>query len=393
MFSISGTCKLICLAFTLMVMGGIRGADIAPAPNAITVDSPQDYQVFQRASRLRGTIRINGRMDIDGGELQFRLSGKSLEGDLLAKWEPVRIDPQSRAFKIEAPVPAGGWYRLELRVLKDGQIVAQATVEHVGVGEVFVVAGQSNATNYGSEKQHPASGMVAAFSGLKWTIADDPQPGTQDSGKGGSFIPAFGDAMFEKYKVPIGVACVGSGATSVRQWLRKGEKIEVHPTLDSFVKTIAPGQWEATGALFDGLMKRIALLGPHGFRALLWHQGESDAGQARAGYPAERQISGEQYRQLLARIIHASQEQAGWKFPWFVAQATYHSPTDSADAEFRQAQKKLWDDGIAEPGPDTDVLTSDFRTGVHFNGKGLQAHGRLWAEKVSPYLDRMFSAP
>jgi hypothetical protein len=125
---------------------------------------------------------------------------------------------------------------------------------------------------------------------------------------------------------------------------------------------------------------------PRGCRAVLWHQGESDAGQARAGHPAERQISGEQYREFMAKLIQASRRRAGWDLPWFVARTTYHSEQDPADDEFRAAQKALWDSGLALEGPDTDALRGEFRAGVHFNAKGLQAHGRLWAEKVGAYL-------
>ncbi|MHB8519190.1 MAG: sialate O-acetylesterase [Limisphaerales bacterium] len=384
---------LASLVVLLWAWPGALAAETPPPPDtAITTVSPSDYQVFQRTSRFRGSILLSGIVRDAGGRLQFRLTGHSLKGDLPAGWKAVRRDPLTGAFKIEVPVAAGGWYRLELRVIDGGKVVARQAITHVGVGEVFVVAGQSNATNYGAERQQTVTGRVASFDGSRWVVANDPQPGVQDGSQGGSFLPAFGDALCARYDVPIGVASVGCGATSVRQWLMKGEKIEVLPTLTSFVKTVAPNQWEAAGTLFDGLMKRIDRLGPHGFRAILWHQGESDAGQARSGYPADRQISGEQYRRLLEKIIRASQERAGWKFPWFVAQATYHSEQDPSDAEFRQAQKALWNSGVALEGPDTDALAGDYRAGVHFNRQGLEAHGKLWAEKVGVYLDKILAA-
>ena len=70
------------------------------------------------------------------------------------------------------------------------------------------------------------------------------------------------------------------------------------------------------------------------------------------------------------------------------ALATYHSESDAADKEFREAQKSLWTGGFALEGPDTDALRAKYRTGVHFNGKGLQAHGQAWADKVSTWLDK-----
>jgi hypothetical protein len=44
-------------------------------------------------------------------------------------------------------------------------------------------------------------------------------------------------------------------------------------------------------------------------------------------------------------------------------------------------------------GPDTDSLTAPYRQnggkGTHFNDAGLKAHGQLWADKVSQYLDAL----
>lgn len=195
-------------------------------------------------------------------------------------------------------VAAGGWYAVQVRLLRNGRPVAQESVSHVGVGEVFVVAGQSNATNYGEVLRQPRSGMVAALGPAGWQIANDPQPGVQDHSTKGSFIPAFGDALYEKYHVPVGVVAVGHGSTSVRQWLPKGERFAVPPTMGKFVRSVAPGVWECDGTLFDGMMAAIQRVGRDGFRALLWHQGESDAHQK-----PEHDITAEEYQRLLELSI------------------------------------------------------------------------------------------
>ena len=70
-------------------------------------------------------------------------------------------------------------------------VVALSSVDQFAVGEVFIVAGQSNAGNYGSEKQVNKTKLVSEFDGKQWNLANDPQLGA--GGNGGSFMPAFGE--------------------------------------------------------------------------------------------------------------------------------------------------------------------------------------------------------
>jgi hypothetical protein len=374
-------------ALALLVAVFPTQAQSNPAEPAVSVslDSPLDYQVFQRQTRQEGKFLISGHVTEGCPRVEARLLGTSISGALPEQWKRLPLDCKSHTFRAEWSVRAGGFYEFALRALESGKLAFEMKIPHVGVGEVFVISGQSNSTNYGEVRQQTNSGMVVSFSGDTWSIANDPQPGVQDHSTKGSFIPAFGDALYERYRVPIGVASVGYGGTSIRQWLLKGERVEIPPTSSQFVTAGAANSLECTGELFDGLMKRINRLGWGGFRALLWHQGESDSNQK-----PEHQITGDDYRRLLEYVIRESRRAAGWEFPWFVAQVSY-SPKSSSFPPIRDAQQSLWKAGIALEGPDTDALTGDYRqnngTGVHFSASGLQVHGKLWAEKVEAYLD------
>ena len=278
-----------------------------------------------------------------------------------------------------------------MRVSRGGQEVARGSVAHVGVGEVFVIAGQSNSANHGEEKQRPKTDRVVAFDGTAWRLADDPQPGA--SGQGGSFIPPFADAVVAKENVPVGIIACGIGATSVREWLPKGAAFPNPPTIESRVQKLPSGQWASKGDAYAMFVSRMKSVGPHGFRAVLWHQGESDANQKD---PA-RTLPGKLYREYLERLIRDSRRDIGWDAPWFVAQASYHVPGDEASPDIRDAQASLWRDGIALEGPDSDALKGKLRErdgqGVHFSGPGLREHGAQWAEKVLPWLDRQWTEP
>lgn len=375
----------IALALTLIAQATFAAEP--PATNRLSLDSPLDFQVFQRQRPDRGTIIVSGQVPADTRGLEIRVL-RSLAGNReeLAN-RRIRVKPGTPTFEASLRLPAGGWYRCEVSAFAadSDSPSATVTVDHVGVGEVFVVAGQSNSANHGSERQEPVSDKVSAFDGKQWRPARDPQPGA--SGSAGSFVPAFGDALVARFGVPVGVVSIGVGATSVREWLPRGDRMTNQPTTGANVKAVGPHTWEATGTLFDRLSNRLQGLGRRGCRAVLWHQGESDAGQARSGYPADRQITGDQYVAFMRRLVEASRKEAGWKIPWVTAQATYHSEKDAADAEFRSAQAALWKSGLTRRGPDTDALRAEYRDGVHFNPRGLRRHGELWVEQVAGMIE------
>ena len=340
---------------------------------------------MQRAFRTNGHLNVAGSLTVAdatavGIEARLVTAGKGGE------WRRLVATLTGTNFQAALAAPAGGWYRLEVRALQGDRVLAGAAVEHVGVGEVFVVAGQSNAANHGAERQTPKTGLVTAFDGQRWQLAADPQPGA--SGGGGSFLPPFGDAIAERFKVPVGLVACGIGATSVREWLPKGARFPNPPTILDRVQPRPNGEWESKGQASAMFTARLKQLGPQGFRAVLWHQGESDANQA----DATRTLPGKLYGQYLAQLIRDSRRQLGWDAPWFVAQVSYHVPGDEASPDIRAAQQSLWVAGLALEGPDSDALKAEFREndgkGVHFSGPGLREHAARWVAKVAPWLEQ-----
>lgn len=352
------------------------------------LNSPSEYQVFQRRPSnsapliLRGTTPAPGRVAV-------RVQGKSVRGPYDSGWIQVESTGGTPQFSTTITTPAGGWYEVTARFGEAAGEPREIRVSHVGVGEVFVGAGQSNSTNYGEERQTPKSDRVVTFDGSVWRIASDPQPGTFDHSGGGSFWPSLGDALVDALGVPVGFAVTGNGATSVLQWQPRGTRLGIRPTAYGFVKPVGTNRWECDGALFDHLAKRIQSFGPHGIRAVLWHQGESDANQPN---PTPRRISQSEYGAALETLIQEQRRAAGWEIPWFVALVSYHVPDDVGSGTIRDAQIELWRRGVALAGPDTDALQGDYRDsggkGVHFSGKGQRAHGQLWARQVLEWMNR-----
>lgn len=375
------------LLLTLVVAPQLaHGAPPEPGSAALRVVRPVEWAVVQRHSRVEGVVPVEVCASLSAaGAIEGRVA---LAAD--APWQLLARDGETFTGLIAAP--AGGWHRLEVRAVVEAVVVGEATVERVGVGEVFVVAGQSNSANHGEERLVPATIRVASLDPLgAWRVAVDPQPGA--SGDGGSFLPALGDRLEAEFKVPIGLVACGIGATSVREWLPEGGRFPAPPTLTARVRPVAGGGFESDGAAYAMLVSRMKQLEPTGFRAVLWHQGESDANQQ----DRSRTLPGPLYEAMLNRVIRATRADVGHEHPWFVARATYHVPGDESSSDIRAAQAAVCRDGLALPGPDTDALKGSLRDsggrGVHFSGAGQRSHAEAWFATIAPWLEARLTAP
>ncbi len=239
---------------------GVNAATSAlTLPAAFTLTAPLDYQLIQRSSATAAHIPIRGNITEPlGQEATVRV--------VTSGPDPWQIFPPSAlatsfavaalatSFAVAAGAPAGGWDRVEARLFNGENLVAESTVAHSGVGEVWVVAGQSNSGNRGEERQTTRTGRIASFDGSPWQLANDPQAGAR--GNRGSFRPPLGDLLVERCNVPIGFIPCGLGGSSVRAGLPAGATFPNPPTVESRVRAL-PDVREApcrrpTGDLHEG---------------------------------------------------------------------------------------------------------------------------------------------
>ena len=255
---------------------------------------------------------------------------------------------------------AGGWYRLEVRCMNQETVMAAGAIEPIGVGEVFLVAGQSYATNCNDERflVQDTNARVSVFHPTtnSWAIANDPQP-APDGSDGGSIWPPFGDAIAKEFGVPVGLVNVAVGATSSHQWMPNGP---LHQRLVDMGKS----------------MKR--------FRAVLWQQGESDV---------LSQTSRGQYVSNLKQIEKEASRAWGFSPKWLLAKSTHH-PTvynnPEGEAQIRSAIDTLCQEEPFRHGPDTDSLQGENRGGIqsrrHFSGIGQSRAAALWSAVVVDWI-------
>jgi len=325
---------------------------------AITLTSLSPRTIVQRNDANRATLTIGGAFSESAAAIEARAVARSGFAGTTTDWQVIDAAPAGGSY-LGTLTAAGGWYDVEVRAVGGGSTLGTAAVERIGVGEIFVTAGQSNSANEGADGPlAPADDRVSAFSPTTgWRAAYDPQPVA--TGVRGSPWPSLGDQLAAKYDVPIGFYSVGWSGTAVQQWL--------------------PGA-AATGPtpLYDRLKGAVSQFGVDGVRAVLWHQGESDN---LLNTPAAA------YASRLQTVIDQSRVDAGYDLPWLVALASYF-PSILGDANVIAGQQQvIADDPLTYLGPNTDTLVgSPWRdldgAGVHFSTVGLQEHARLWVEAI-----------
>lgn len=338
----------------------------AAETTTLKLTKPKSHQVVQRTGSDPGTghadLRVSGELPNGAERAVWESRIVTLEGTAGrdTDWMKLEIKIKDSTFEGAVRVSAGGWYRLEVRCRVGDDAVAVGQVAPIGVGEVFVVAGQSYATNCNDERFKVAEpqGRVVAFDSAKgtWGIANDPQP-APDGSDGGSIWPPLGDALAKELRVPIGFANVAVGATSSQQWMPDGQ---LHPRL---VKT---GQ----------------TLGR--FRAVLWQQGESDV---------IAKTTAEKYVANLKTIRETAAKAWGFEPPWLLAKSTHH-PTVYNDPTGEGRIRGAIDELVKLPGfragPDTDTLTGenrgDAKSRRHFSGIGQRRAAEMWLKVIQREL-------
>ncbi|MCS7024763.1 MAG: sialate O-acetylesterase [Bryobacteraceae bacterium] len=239
-------------------------------------------QVFQRGDDGRAIVKLQGFIrSLSSPNLQVHVLGKNgpLEG-LEAK--PVDTLTANQ-WSVTLALPTGGPYRLEVRA---GDVLA--AVENILVGDLWVLAGQSNMEGYGDlidvEQPH---GLVHSFDMTdRWVLAEEPlhllvnaadrvhwrlnaqkQPEKlegqalasylRNRKKGAGLGLPFATAMVKRTGVPVGLIPCAHGGTSMDQW---------SPELRD----------KAGDSLYGATIRRIRAVGGK-VRGILWYQGESDA--------------------------------------------------------------------------------------------------------------------
>jgi hypothetical protein len=315
------------------------------------VSTPSEYQVIQR-SGAAASIPITGTIPAGTHTLEGRFNGGSWTA--LAGYSLV-----GTAFTGTLASQAQGQGTLEIRcATHPAEFYNQHTV---GIGDVFVIAGQSNAVGYGDNNQSYSNARYRATifaNNYQYKNATDPI----DSAVGQvDLISEDGNAAFGSVWLPMAtlfmadqsvpimfIPCAKNGS-NITQW--------------------QPGVNHQNRATLYGSMVYRALQQPNGIQAVLWWQGEADAvnGVSQASYEASLDIlSNAIFADLGVKLIPAKLQNC---------QAI--SPGNQAAINAAIAAK--WGTGNVLTGPDLSGLITDDEYHLRTNGKLSSAAALWWA--------------
>lgn len=325
----------------------------------LEVTSPIERDLHQRNDENQATFTVSGNTVADSVEiLAVRMAGYSAGADMAAVTASVTDG------KFEKDITLyGGYYKVTVKAIKDGEVIATEEIDRVGVGEIFITAGQSNSASFSQDETSASDDRVSSYdyANGKWVFAKDPQVSLGDANEftswgnkdgetrsGGSVWPTLGDILTKELDVPVGFINIGIGSSQVSSW---------------------------NGSLYSRMQRAVTAFGKNGVRAVLWHQGENDS---KAGTTTES------YKADLTEVIEKSRADAGWDIPWVISIAAYHNneaATEENQEMIRTAQRAV----IAEvegayKGPYTDDMSGELRdaTKVHFSLAGLKEFASRW---------------
>lgn len=339
----------------------------------IAISFPVNRAVFQRNASNTGMIPIAGTFQSRVERIDARLT--PINGGNAVDWTAIAVNPIFGTFTGNIFAQAG-WYKLEVRASFGANVIGVATIERVGIGEVLIISGQSNAQGYENRGNPPAlddrvNCITNYFSYGQITEPSYPVISQLTEnvkiapfGNGSWCWGKLGDLLATKLNVPILFINSGFEAMGIEAW-RKSADGERGQDFYS-------GNFALPGYPYENLKKSLHYYANmFGVRSILWHQGETDN---------DKRTSTEKYKEYLEYLISRSRSDTGKNINWMVcrvsrvATGTYQ-PVIDAQNQVIQSFPSVFE------GPDTDQILG--RTdGVHFFGAGLIELAQAWNNKL-----------
>lgn len=437
--------------------------DPEPQTGALRITWPLNRTVFQQNTNSQATLNIAGQhvgSDLYPGflkvrKLQYKIvklktQDGSDDGEYTNGYEDfnnsdINNDISSqylRTFNKTLSNLPKGWYRLQVRIRK-GLLSGYRTIQRqdilFGVGDNYLIAGQSNAAGYIDENQPEDGGDPGIIQNSNnytahhsISVVDRPvlentsnsvkikgfpinipisttssiQKGFSklEKTKNGTYTPIYPRGIGSWCWGPLGSKLVenqpntpiiffnsASPNSEIKSWSDKYYRDDagnfIYPPLwDTTPCNTLPCPNNTTYWVYKQFRSSLQMYGHIlGLRAILWHQGESDAMFNLSDYSY--------YTTRMNELINQSRTDIGNpNLSWLISEVSYYynnGEQNKSDGTSRStlnlAQQSVWDTGNKKyAGVFTDDLGADKRNSVlkiHFTGETLKTVGERWFSK------------
>ncbi|WP_428655300.1 sialate O-acetylesterase [Runella sp.] len=349
-----------CILFPLTIFGQIN------------ITFPSSRIVFQRDNFGNGKIRVTGQYSKSVDRVEARVIPMNPGQGEQTDWRVIQDNPQGGFYSGSITV-RGGWYELQIRGIANGNTVSTSELQRVGVGEVFLVAGQSNAQgffNYGAPGPGDDRVNCVNYRNIVNQNNSFPAPDFVRMSDNGSVGPRglsswcwgrLGDMIASRLNVPVLFYNAAWEGTASKNW---SETVDGGTTNSIYINDTYPqGQPYANLKMALNYYASVT-----GIRAVLWHQGEADN---------LLNTSAVTYQANLQKIIEKSRQHFGKTVGWVVARASFYNARIYQEVINGQNQVVLNGNSVFF-GPSTDGIQIPRPDGTHFQNGGLSDAANAW---------------
>jgi len=253
----------------------------------IVEQGPRDWAIVQQRNGS-AAIGLSGKWRTDEPVREAQAYARVVReesAETVVDWTKAEMTDDRGWRVVLDSIPAGGLYRIETCLRIDGNpalewAVRGDMIHHVGVGDLWIIAGQSNAAGYGKGpfNDPPELGIHLLRNSGRWDLASHPFnestntlhiENRETANPGHSPFLAFAKLLRRETSYPIGLVQTALGGSPLRAW--------------------NPGE---DGTLYRNMLNIVRTAGGSA-RGVVWYQGCSDC------YPGDSEAYGERFRQMV----------------------------------------------------------------------------------------------
>lgn len=342
----------------------------------ITVSFPYSRMVLQQDNNGTTSVFVKGRCPAALERVEARLVARTAGQGTTTSWQVIEQTPISGSYS-GSLTGSGGWYNLEVRGIQNGSPQGMATLNRIGIGEVFLIVGHSNAQGGASPSHGSTDDRVSSVAypttqmrNSYFQTADTTYLPFNFTQLQNNIVPfqdeawfwgQLGDSLARRLNVPILFYGAAFGGSNMEQTYKAAYDI---PFNHGFIKY-------SIRMPYVNIRNTLIRYAPvTGMRGIISAHGVNDGGS-----------SGSEFKFHHQQVVAKSRQESIGTLAWMVAKSAWNFEPLTKIIE---AQEDLIaEDAQIYQGPNLNEIDNSGRTdNLHFNEQGQVLAARKWADAL-----------